>query len=377
MRACIVTEHFLPHVGGLETEFWEFARSLTMLDCEVRVVTSDSGGIRGRTEREGVAIFHHAWPSLFGHPVPRYRDLKEHVEWADVVHTTTYTAGPVALSQSRRSEKPCIISVQECLGQKWFHVERNPLKALLFKQFERFVVQRPYTRWLAISEATRQDVLRVGIPSEKVSLVYLGIDNEYWAPSISSLDLSTLFDFPRNSRIFLYFGRVGQTKGVEVLIDAIRSYRAHFPPDVRFGFILGSHPPGSRDKVRVKMNSLDLGDLARVVPSVPQDELRRYIRGAFAVVVPSITEGFGFSAAETSSLEVPIISSDGGSLPEVVSGKHLFFKNRSSEDLGRILLRAIRGEWEVRPKIEFSWPVAAKRLLEIYESTLFEHQADA
>ena len=70
-----------------------------------------------------------------------------------------------------------------------------------------------------------------------------------------------------------------------------------------------------------------------IKPSVTRKELGACILGADTVVVPSLTEGFGFSALEACQIGTNLIYSDGGSLPEVAYGKCLAFKNRDSRDL--------------------------------------------
>jgi glycosyltransferase involved in cell wall biosynthesis len=86
--------------------------------------------------------------------------------------------------------------------------------------------------------------------------------------------------------------------------------------------------------------------------------------------VPSITEGFGYTAAESCSLGKRIIASDGGSLPEVVSGQALFFENRNSKDLAAKILLAAKGEFENLDKKIFDWENSTKELLGIYENLL-------
>ena len=61
------------------------------------------------------------------------------------------------------------------------------------------------------------------------------------------------------------------------------------------------------------------------------------------MVVPSLTEGFGFSALETCQIGTPLIYSDGGSLPEVAYGKCRSFKNRDANDLADKLQAVIEG----------------------------------
>ena len=370
LRVCFITENFYPQVGGVETEFWEFSKHLHRLGCEVRVVAGNGGGITGHRNYDGVDVFYYPWLSFCGHPVPRKKDLRDHVEWADIVQTTTYTAAHPSQSVCMEFHKPCILSVQECLGRKWFVVERNPVTAAIYYAVEYFTVTRSFQHWHAISESTKQDTILAGIPEERISRVYLGIDEEFWDPATEASPLYRLFDFPEKSRIFLFFGRPGQTKGINVLLGAIRALQHSLPEDVRFGLILGDHPKGARQNVERRLKLWGIGDMARVVQSVPRTELRAYVKSAYSVIIPSITEGFGFSAAEASSLGVPIISSDGGSLPEVVFGEHRFFRNMSSDDLARNIHLAIDGEWDYRPPVSFKWEEFAKSLLKLYKTTL-------
>lgn len=370
MKICFVLEHYYPHVGGVETEFWEFSRRLVALGCEVRVVTSNSGGVTGYQKHEDVPTWHFVWKGLFGHPCPRASDIKEHVAWADIVHTTTYTAAPVAAKVAKTLNKPCIISVQEALGKRWFSIGENIVTASLFFLFERFVIKRGFNAWHCISKATARDVSELGIPSSKIAPILLGVDDSLHNNPPPKLNPADLFGIEPTTKVILFFGRPGKTKGVNILFDAIKKIQHQIPPDVIFGFILGAHPPGERQRYSDLVAKEKLSHCLRIVPSVPREQLLGYVQGAFCVVVPSLTEGFGFSAAETCALGTPIVSSDGGSLPEVVSGKHLFFQNGSSEGLAGKLLCAFRGEFDYTEKRFFSWSESAQQLNKLYEETL-------
>lgn len=54
--------------------------------------------------------------------------------------------------------------------------------------------------------------------------------------------------------------------------------------------------------------------------NIPDEHLLALYRGAEAVVVPSTEEGLGLTVLEAFSCGTPVISSDGGALPETVSG---------------------------------------------------------
>ena len=106
LKVCIVTEHFSPHIGGVETMFSEYSQRLAMAGCQVKVLTSSSGGVTGVRKYGEVDVEHHPWPALFGHPMPRAVDLQAAVKSSDIVHTTTYTAAPTTLAVARKYGKP-------------------------------------------------------------------------------------------------------------------------------------------------------------------------------------------------------------------------------------------------------------------------------
>lgn len=364
MRVCFVLEHYYPHLGGAETITRGMTSWLVKLGCEVKVITSNSGGIEGRSMHDGVEVFHFPWPSLFGHPLPSLKDMREAVEWSDVVHTTTYTAAPKALEAARRFNKPCLLTVYEALGKKWFWVEKNYVKASLFFCFERYVLKKKFSLYHAISRATRSDLIESGIPGSSITTIYPGLRTEFNGRDSASDPTDGA------SKVFLFFGRPGKTKGIFLLYDAIKKAIEQIPDEFRFDFILSDDPLIEKNRLKRLVERDGLGGRVVIRDSLPAGELIKAIKGSFCVIVPSITEGFGFSAAETCALGKPVIVSDAGSLPEAVSGSVIFFQNRSSEDLARKIVIATRGEFATVADKRFDWRESTQQLLVAYEGLL-------
>ena len=90
------------------------------------------------------------------------------------------------------------------------------------------------------------------------------------------------------------------------------------------------------------------------------------IRAADCVIIPSLSEGFGYNALEANSLGTPLVVSDAGSLPEVVSGKHLFFKSKNQEDLAEKIGAIAKGEWDYLPLKNFAWENCVESYLRVY-----------
>lgn len=344
--------------------FKEYTTRLVELGCEVKVATSNSGGITGKAFYDGVEVHHFAWKGFFGHPIPALKDLGEFVEWADVVHAAILPSAPIALHITKKFNKPCVITVYEVLGKKWFWIEKNLIKAFLFYCFEQFVINQKYALCHTISHASQRDLEQYSKRKQNIVTIYPGIKKQ-----IAMLATDEIAD-DKAQKTFLYYGRPGKTKGIFVLFEAIQIAEKDLPPDFKFVFILANDPIKDKKRLIKLVEETHLTERIQILDPKPEEELIAAIRQAYCVIVPSITEGFGYTAAESCSLGKRIIASDGGSLPEVVSGQALFFENRNSKDLAAKILLAAKGEFENLDKKIFDWENSTKELLGIYENLL-------
>ena len=113
--------------------------------------------------------------------------------------------------------------------------------------------------------------------------------------------------------------RPGVTKGVEFLLDAVSQLRR---AGSRFHLLLllGTHPPSQYRLVVKTIARLGLEPWITIRSSVSRPLLPGHLLGADCVVVPSLSEGFGYSAIEAAQLGCPLIATRGNSLEEVVGG---------------------------------------------------------
>ena len=111
----------------------------------------------------------------------------------------------------------------------------------------------------------------------------------------------------------------------------------------------------------------------KIIPSVPYNELGYYIKIADCVVIPSVSEGFGYAALEGIAMAKPVVVSDAGSLPEVVSGKYQIFKNKDYTELAEKVINIAHRKYQHRKKRYFGWEDSVNSYLKAYQSLLPPH----
>ncbi len=343
MKIAMILPHFYPYVGGGETMFYELAKGMVAKGHEVHVVAEKVDEEHdGQVNVEGIEVWYCSWKSAFGHPFPKKKDIEPQIEWCDIVHTSIFTTAPIVSELARKYKKPSLLTVYEVRGRKWFWSDVFH-RAFIYNAVEQYSCRQKFDVYHAISDATKEDYLKYCGGKRDVRRVYLAVDTGK-EPVRSDFDIRSYFKV-KDELIFLYYGRPGRTKGVYVYEKAIclLKQRGVDLSGVRFCFLLGKEPEKPRREFLERMRNDHLRGQVRVRPSLPREDLVACIKQADCVVVPSLTEGFGFSALETCQSGTPLIYSDGGSLPEVAYGKCRSFKNRDSSDLADKLQAVIEG----------------------------------
>ena len=158
----------------------------------------------------------------------------------------------------------------------------------------------------AISESTRDDLVSRGVPRERIVVIHPGVDARRYAPDPAT---------PRAARpTFLYLGRLKRYKGVEFALRAMAAVRA-----LRADVTLDICGQGDdRPRLEALAAELGLGATVRFRGFVPEDEKRRLLRQAWAVVFPSPKEGWGITNVEAAACGTPAVASDSPGLRESV-----------------------------------------------------------
>jgi glycosyltransferase involved in cell wall biosynthesis len=168
----------------------------------------------------------------------------------------------------------------------------------------------------------------------------------------------------------LYIGSRSPHKNVPALLDA---FAASGLADRTALLISGE----ADARMRGWMREAALGDAeVRFAGAIPEDRLPDYYRGALALAIPSLAEGFGLPALEAMACGTPVLAGDRGALPEVVGDAGLLVDPTRPEAIAAGLRRlaedaALRAELSARGlarAARFRWDDVAARVLRVLEA---------
>ena len=315
MKILFVLEYYAPYIGGAESLFRTLCEGLASRGHKITVLTRRFGTTKEQEVINNVDIRRIRTFNRLGFAFIAWLHVWRFARKVDLVHTATFLSAFPAWFGVLLARKPCSITVHEVWGDFWKRIVRLHW---IWRYIERFILNRSFKVFIANSNYTKKQLVSVRKKPAKIEVVYPGLDYEIFNPENVEVDwLKREYDL-KNNDVFLYFGRPGYSKGVVDLIQIWARY-ASVNPNARLVLLMSGSPEVIYRKIQMLIDKLDIRASIIEVDSVSKKGLVNYIGGADCVIVPSESEGFGFSALEAAAVGKPLIVRKVASLPEVLS----------------------------------------------------------
>ena len=387
MRVCFVTTAFPRWVGDGQAAFvWEAIRAVARQGVHVEVIAMHSPGVPTNEYMEGVRITRprYWWPErwellrkegaaglpatwrkyplvrlqlfplLFVHTLTTAR----HARRCDLIHAEWSFSAAAAVLSRWLHRSPILATLQ---GSDIFQATRHPVGSHL----TRHVLQH-CDRITALSRALQQATAAVGVPVERIKIVPNGVDTNRFLP-------------PRDGereKLILYVGSFIERKGLRYLLDAMPEILRGFP-DFRL-VLIGEGP----QEIALRQQAEELGIAERTVfiGFQPQDEIKRWMQKAKALVLPSLEEGMGVVLLEALACGTPLVASQIDGIQDVVTPDVGVLvppadPQALAEGLRKILTKP--GSWDEmslaareRAVSHYDWDHVASQFVELYRTML-------
>ncbi|MGH7607974.1 MAG: glycosyltransferase family 4 protein [Gemmatimonadales bacterium] len=304
-----------PQAGGAEVHLHALFGRLAGWGHAVDLIASGWAGAAPRAEIDGIRVFRVGGRHSFavrgrGAVRAALRRTAYDVVIEDINKLPLFLPPLTAL--------PFVALVPHLFGTTAFAEASWPVAALVW------AAERPLPRiyrrvaFHAISESTRDDLVRRGVSRDRIAVIHPGVDAAWYCPDPA---------VPRAPQpVFLYVGRLKRYKGVEIALRALAAARAAHPDGTGgteagagAGLTLDICGQGD-DRARLERLAarLGLGPAVRFLGYVPEEEKRRLLRRAWAVVFPSPKEGWGITNVEAAACATAALASDSPGLRESV-----------------------------------------------------------
>lgn len=213
-----------------------------------------------------------------------------------------------------------------------------------------------------VSETSRRDILEMFPTTDpaRVTNTYQAVTAPDAALAISETALAarlrSLFDLDCGG-YFLYFGALEPKKNIGRLIEAYLGAELDTPL-----VIVGARAWRSEHELRLLngAHGSSLKGVARIrqLDYLPEPLLMHLVRGARAVLFPSLYEGFGLPVLEAMTMGVPVLTSTTSALPEVAGDAALMV---DPYDVGALVaaLRRLDSESALRQRLAMAGPLRA------------------
>lgn len=318
----------------------ELVRALKELPTQHQFFTTED-------RQQKIDIVHYPYFDLFFHTLPIVRRARTVVTIHDVI--------PLIFT---KNYKPGI------KGRISFQLQKVALNSV--------------SHIITDSSASKRDIHeKLRIPLEKITPVPLAASADMQKPTQAVLDqVKKRYQLPKT--YLLYVGDINYNKNIPFLLRVVKRIpRLHL---VLAGKQMNNTTIPEGAEIHRAIETLGIADRVLCIDSLDGErsgDLVALYSLATAYIQPSLYEGFGLPVIEAMQCRTPILSSLGGSLPEVVNTAGIFFHPRDEDECEQAIRKMLRLNATQRSKLirlgveraqEFSWEKTAQQTLSVYES---------
>jgi glycosyltransferase involved in cell wall biosynthesis len=221
---------------------------------------------------------------------------------------------------------------------------------------------------VTVSECSRRNLIgQLEIPEDRITVIYQGVNLEYFSPSSQSQVEHCDF-----MPYVLCVAGTDPSKNVKNLVQAF----SKLPLEIRrlYHLVLVGDVCRSKELHQL-VKEQGIAEQTIFTGIVPDSQLVELYQQASVFVFPSLYEGFGLPVLEAMACGCPVITSNSSSLPEVVGKSGILVNTNSTTELMEAMARVLTDtalaqclQKMGREQAEkFSWEKTARATRDLYE----------
>ena len=232
---------------------------------------------------------------------------------------------------------------------------------------------RSASKVIAVSQYIRKDLVSLGIRSEKIEVIYDGIDHSMFYPRpVLDSAMVNIQPFAIKKPYIIYASRLSKPEKKHIeLIRAFAVFKKKTGLPHRL-VLAGSEDPYA-ESIHREAAACEYASDIFITGYFPYKDFPELYSGSEACVFPSVGEGVGLPLIEAMASGIPVACAKAGSLPEIAGDCALYFNPDDTEECalaiesvitdGKLRERLIKNgfEWVKR----FSWEKTAEKTIDL------------
>ncbi|MBI2596236.1 glycosyltransferase family 4 protein [Candidatus Daviesbacteria bacterium] len=262
--------------------------------------------------------------------------------------------------------KPSIAWYPDVFIGKWIKLT-GFFSGIVGEISERVAITFPWAHFIALSNSTKNKLLKTGIKVDKISTIYAGADLDFFTQI--RVKKRIVFTICCISRLVNY-------KRLDLLIKAaaiLKKEKLKFQIE-----IFGDGP--EKENLLLLINRFGLDQWIKIESNLTRVELGRRLKSAHLFCLPSEQEGFGLSVIEAAACSLPYVVSNISVFREITHRGQggLFFKQGSHFDLAKKIKKFIQDKKLEKKSSQnsfelakrYSWEQIAQEFEQIYQKII-------
>ena len=201
-----------------------------------------------------------------------------------------------------------------------------------------------------VSEFLKNDILsHYQIKEDKINVVYNAV-KEVFQPLNENEKVGTRKKYTDEKNYFIYTGAIHPRKNLEALLKAFSIFKKRQKSNWRL--VITGRLARKNDPFLEKLKTYKYREDVILTGYVKEEELVQLIGAAYAMVYPSLREGFGIPPLEALNCGVPVITSSDSSMEEICGEAALYADVTNHSDIADKMMLLYKNEDMRRQLIE-------------------------
>lgn len=334
-----ILDYFYPFIGGIETLFDDVAKFCSEKNMKITVLTSrHHPDLRKIEKRDDITIYRvgrNRFTILFA-VLWFALSNNQLIKTVNHIHTSTFTSSIPAWIIGKLWNIPVTITIHEIYNTLRYHLKG--WKGRFYIRFEHLVCHLPRHTIVTVSQASKTS-LQTTYPklnNDTIVVILNQIDTTFWnRESVLQENQNTIkktHTIVESDKLFLFIGRLWYEKGLPYLIEAFSEikntdYQAKLiiiAPRTKQFYKKWIQNQIDSTLRQIKDNYLT-NNIIRIDPVQDNIILKTWMSVCHIGIVPSMSEGFCYTAVQMQAMGLQIIASEVGALPEVLDQSTTLF----------------------------------------------------